>query len=440
MKIFGTITELLNLVYRKDSQNVTLRPNQTTTYTAARDIQLPPGDTAHVILSATSTQTITNKIIDGGTNTLNNINEASLATVALDADKVLARDGSGAVVSAKIVNANVATSAAIAATKLADGSVDNTEFQRLGTAGTNATGELVTTDGTQLLQNKTIDGDENTVQDLPVTALKTVLGDADEVILRNASGVPISAKIVNVNVDAAAAIAATKIADGSVDNTEFQKLGTAGTAGSGNLVTTDDIQVITAKDIDGGTASNTSRITVPKASTATLAALTRKEGTIAYDTTLDALVVDDGSAFIAPSGGGSDDPTTMSDVVASRLGYKEYLDGILYNGALFTVTASSGTVALGRAVVYQNQNGDWNFRFAVRVTGATNGTTVTFSDVDTAFEQGISCSTDGLAPDYANGFGFCGTNNIFYAYTAAGTGTVYLSGDVVLNSKPNWAY
>lgn len=71
---------------------------------------------------------------------------------------------------------------------------------------------LVTLTGTQTLTNKTIDGDDNTVQDLPITAIKTVLGDADEVLLRDASGVPTSAKLVNVNVDAAAAIAHSKMA------------------------------------------------------------------------------------------------------------------------------------------------------------------------------------------------------------------------------------
>lgn len=69
------------------------------------------------------------------------------------------------------------------------------------------------------------------------------------------------------------------------------------------LVGTDQAQVLTLKDIDGGTASNTSRLTVPKASTATLAALTRKQGTVVYDTTLGTLFVDTGSA-LSPVGGG----------------------------------------------------------------------------------------------------------------------------------------
>jgi hypothetical protein len=63
MKLFGSLKELVSVVFREDSQEVTLRPNQSTTYSASRDIQLPPGDTAHVIVSASSTQTLTNKTL-----------------------------------------------------------------------------------------------------------------------------------------------------------------------------------------------------------------------------------------------------------------------------------------------------------------------------------------------------------------------------------------
>lgn len=60
-------------------------------------------------------------------------------------------------------------------------------------------------------------------------------------------------------------------------------------------------QIITNKDIDGGTASNTSRITLPKASTVTLNALTRKQGTIVFDTTTGTPKYDDG-AVLQPFG------------------------------------------------------------------------------------------------------------------------------------------
>ena len=73
---------------------------------------------------------------------------------------------------------------------------------------------------------------------------------------------------------------------------------------TGSVVGTTDTQVLTNKDIDGGTASNTSRITLPKDTTANLDALTDKEATIAYDTDLDSLVVNDGTGWNQVSGTG----------------------------------------------------------------------------------------------------------------------------------------
>lgn len=84
MKIFGSITELVAAVFRKNSQAITLRPNQATTYTASRDIQLPPGDAAHVLMSANSTATMTEKTFDaeGSGNSLTNIKNSNIKAAA----------------------------------------------------------------------------------------------------------------------------------------------------------------------------------------------------------------------------------------------------------------------------------------------------------------------------------------------------------------------
>jgi len=68
-------------------------------------------------------------------------------------------------------------------------------------------------------------------------------------------------------------------------------------------------QTITNKDIDGGTATDTSRITTPKASLSTLNSLTRKEGTILFASDAKRLFVDNGtslSSIGAATGGASD--------------------------------------------------------------------------------------------------------------------------------------
>jgi hypothetical protein len=73
---------------------------------------------------------------------------------------------------------------------------------------------------------------------------------------------------------------------------------------SGAIVGTTDAQVLTNKDYDGGTASNTSRLTVPKNTKANLDALTRKEATLVFATDEAKAYVDDGVNLI-PVGSGS---------------------------------------------------------------------------------------------------------------------------------------
>ncbi len=61
------------------------------------------------------------------------------------------------------------------------------------------------------------------------------------------------------------------------------------------LVGIDTAQVLTLKDIDGGTASNTNRITLPKDTLSNLNSLTRKAGTLLYGTDTNKPYYDDGS-------------------------------------------------------------------------------------------------------------------------------------------------
>lgn len=71
---------------------------------------------------------------------------------------------------------------------------------------------------------------------------------------------------------------------------------------NGTILTEAGSQVVTNKDIDGGTASNTSRLTIPKATKATLDALTRKEATLVYASDTDTLYADNGSTLLAIGG------------------------------------------------------------------------------------------------------------------------------------------
>lgn len=73
---------------------------------------------------------------------------------------------------------------------------------------------------------------------------------------------------------------------------------------AGDIVGTSDAQIISNKDIDGGTASDNSRLTVPKNTKSNLDSLTRKEATIVYATDEAKAYIDNGSTLI-PVGSGS---------------------------------------------------------------------------------------------------------------------------------------
>lgn len=115
MKVFGSISRLVSLLFRKNSQDITVRPNQATTYTASRDVQLPVGDTDHVLISASSVATLTNKTFDA--------------------------DGTGNSIT-NIENADIKAGAAIDASKIADGSVSSAEFQFINSLTSNAQTQL----------------------------------------------------------------------------------------------------------------------------------------------------------------------------------------------------------------------------------------------------------------------------------------------------------
>jgi len=67
MKIFGTLREIVAAVFRKDSQEITLKPNDGT-YTGAVEVKLPPklSTGAAVLVAEDVQQTLTNKVLSGG--------------------------------------------------------------------------------------------------------------------------------------------------------------------------------------------------------------------------------------------------------------------------------------------------------------------------------------------------------------------------------------
>jgi hypothetical protein len=195
MKIFGSWKELVKLVFRTDTQEVELQPDSATTYTATRTISLPPGDSNQSLVGTAGSQTLTNKTIVVANNTITTAASGNLTSTELNAALDELQDS----------------------IDVSDGNL-TTHISDTSTHGT--TGDIVGTTDTQALTNKTINADLNTISN-----------------------------IENADIKSGAAIDAAKLADGSVDNTEFQRLGTAGTAGAGNLVTTDGTQTLSGKKL-----------------------------------------------------------------------------------------------------------------------------------------------------------------------------------------------
>jgi hypothetical protein len=146
MKLFGSIKELVSAVFRKDTYEVTLRPNQSTTYTAARDIQLPAKDGNAVLVSS-------------GDIVNNDIN----ASAAIAYSKLA--------LSNSIVNADVSSTAAIDASKIGGGLVSNTEFSYLD--------GVTSAIQTQINSKQaTITGAATTITSSDLTASKALQSDA----------------------------------------------------------------------------------------------------------------------------------------------------------------------------------------------------------------------------------------------------------------------
>ena len=98
---------------------------------------------------------------------------------------------------------------------------------------------------------------------------------------------------------------------------------------SGSVLLDSATQTLTNKYIDGGTASNTNKITLPKAAKSVLDGLTRTQGTIVYASDENRTYVDDGSNLVpvgSGDGAGGINYIKNSDIDVSLSGYVTYAD------------------------------------------------------------------------------------------------------------------
>lgn len=204
--------------------------------TNTRVITIPDSDIT--LVGVDLAQPLTNKTINSSQNTITNI-----------------------------TNTSIKSDAGIDATKIADGTVSNTKFQRIGSLESNAVG----VSDSQVLSNKTFTDATTYFQDDNINSKKiqfqlsnisvgttrivsfpdsdiTVVGTNLSQILTtktiDADSNTIS-NIANAQIKSSAAINATKIANGSVDNTAFQRLSAVGSA----IVGVSDTQTLTSKTL-----------------------------------------------------------------------------------------------------------------------------------------------------------------------------------------------
>lgn len=179
MKIFGSLSRLVSVVFRKDSNDISLQPNSGS-YSGSTTMYLPPKlSGSDVMVAETTIQTLTNKTMSGSSNTFSNIAYASLS------------------LSNSIVNADIAAGAAISYSKLAlSNSIVNADI---------AAGAAIAYSKLNL---------SNSIVNADIAAGAAIAY----------SKLNLSASIVNADIASGANIDASKLGTGVVDNTEFNYL------------------------------------------------------------------------------------------------------------------------------------------------------------------------------------------------------------------------
>lgn len=145
-------------------------------------------------------------------------------------------------------------------------------------------------------------------------------------------------------------------------------------------------------------------------------------------------------------GAGFDDirATSLSDIVATQLGHKQYFSGTAYNGGISpTITGTNWTTVRGVFIPYAMQDGTWRLRFnfkgslsagAASLTVTVNG--VANGPVDQAVVGvQLSDATNPTVQAYAPATG----GTYFVRFTGSVT-NIQFAGDIELTSKPTWAY
>lgn len=309
MKIFGSIQELVELVYRIGSNTVTLKPNssQATSITLSLPV-LTGNDT---VVTNSSTASFSNKTINlaVGGNTISQMTIGSFGQSLGDADKVLLRDVNGTVQHAKIADINVDAAAAIALTKLATVTASRA-LQSDGSGNISASSITSTELGhlsgvTSNIQTQ-LNSKEGTITVLPIskggTNSSTSLNN-NRVMVSSGSAI-VEAAAITANRALASSASGIPVAS-SVTDTELGRL--SGITSS--AVGVSDSQTLLNKQISS-TAAITGALTLPAGTEAERP--TPVEGMVRLNTDTDSFEGYANGVWSGIGGGGTTDRVTQA--------------------------------------------------------------------------------------------------------------------------------
>lgn len=278
-----------------------------------------------------------NSIIIGGpgsTITLQGTTITETTTNLSVTDKLITINKNGGATTAGGTGLEIEEDAAITGYMKTTGDRSGFEFKAPSTAGIStlnpgaSNDEIALLAKTQTLSNKIIDATANTLSNISNTSISATAAidfsklaalSIGKALQSNATTGVIEASAVT-NTELGYVAGATSSLQTQLDNQATSLATKASLTGT---------EVLTNKDYDGGTASNTSRITLPKAAKTVLDGLTRKAGTVVFDTTSNKPYYDDGTQLQlvgSGSGGGAANFITNGNAETGVVGWSTYKD------------------------------------------------------------------------------------------------------------------